>query len=120
MKTYEVVKAIAKALRKEFKGMQANSYGFCCRSDYDARHKYINHDDCVWPLVYKGGMNNDYDYESNTFRLGKVVYYNWTLTKFDLDEVTKVMNDVAQQFDYEIIKPLSTSTSIVLKLKEDE
>lgn len=120
MKTYEVVRAIAKALRKEFKGIQANSYGHCCRSDYDMYHKRTNEKDHISPLIYKGGMNNDYDYQDKVFRLGSNVWYHWNLTNFSLDDVLKVMSDVARQYNFEVVRPKNNTYSILLKSIEEE
>lgn len=120
MKTYTVVKEIAKALRKEFKGMQANSYGHCCRSDYDMYHKFVNDNDYVLPLVYKGGLNNNYDYRNQRFYIGNSVYYNWELTTFNLDDVIKVMRRVANQFNFEVIEPEDKTRSILIKAVREE
>ena len=57
---YDCVKDITKALKKRFKGIQANSYGFCCNSDYDAIHKYINDNDYVCAKIFRGGLNNQF------------------------------------------------------------
>ena len=106
---YECIKDITRELKKHFKGIQANSYGYCCNSDYDAYHKYINENDYICANIFKGGLNNDYIYNSyegkSFFKLGNDVYFKWRLTNFNLEDVIKVIQDVASKYNYLIEKP---------------
>lgn len=119
---YECIKEITKALKKRFKGIQANSYGFCCNSDYDTHHKYINKNDYVCAKIFKGGLNNDYHYDTyyceGYFDIGKSVYYNWSLTEFKLEEVINVMQEVADKYGYKVDTPHSDSECIELYIEE--
>ena len=115
---YECIKDITKELKKEFKGIQANSYGFCCCSDYDYHHKYKNYNDYICARIYKGGLNNQYIYNSYEgkcfFELGDNVYFMWKLTNFDLKDVIKVMQDVASKYDYLVEIPKDENSCIRL------
>lgn len=91
---FEVVKQITRALKKEFKGIGAHSYGYCCGSDYDAYHKEVNPDDFIDAKIYKGGNNNQYTRDG--WEIGSKVYYTWNLTKFNLNDIVALMNKVAQ------------------------
>ena len=122
--SFECVKEITRELKKNFKGIQANSYGFCCNSDYDAYHKYINNDDYVCAKLFKGGLNNNYCYdkyrEKCVWNIGSSVYYSWTLTSFDIDNIIAVMQKVADKYDNIVIKPIDDSKCIKLTAKENE
>ena len=115
---YECVKEITKELKKRFKGIQANSYGYCCNSDYDAIHKYINEDDYVCAKIYKGGLNNDYHYDSyyekSYFALGDTIYYCWCLTNFKLEDVINTMQEIANNYGYKVYIPHSDNECIKL------
>lgn len=115
---YDCIKEITKELKKHFKGIQANSYGYCCNSDYDDIHTYINEDDYVCAKIFKGGLNNQYfrnTYDNKGyFDIGKEVYYSWCLTKFKLEEVIKVMEKIAEKYNCKIEKPEDTSKCIRL------
>ena len=100
---YNVVKEITKALRKNFKGIQSNAYGYCCSSDYDAYHKYTNDDDYVCAKIYKGGMNNQY--HDGEFDIDDEVYFMWGLENFKALEVLSVMGNAARQYGCSIIAP---------------
>lgn len=102
-KRYECIKAIAKELRNTFSGMQANSYGFCCRSDYDAYHDYINRKDYVCPKLFKGGLNNNY--HNGEFEVADSVWYMWALNEFKLNDVINAMNKVAVKYGAVVMIP---------------
>ena len=106
---YECIKDITRELKKHFKGMQSNSYGYCCNSDYDAYHKYINENDYICASIFKGGLNNDYIYNSyegkSFFLLFFFFYFFFNLTNFYLYVVIKVLVDVVIKYDYLIEKP---------------
>lgn len=120
---YNCIKDITKELKKRFKGIQANSYGFCCNSDYDSIHKYINENDYVCAKIFKGGLNNDYHYDSyygqHYFDLGKSVYYSWGLTDFKLEDIINAMQEVADRYGYKVETPKDTSTCIRLYIEEN-
>lgn len=117
---FECVKEITRELKKRFKGMQSNSYGYCCNSDYDAYHKYINENDYVCAKIFKGGLNNQYRYDSYYeccyWDIGKVVFFGWRLKEFDFKEVIKVMQEVATKYNYEVVEPKDVSECIKLKM----
>ena len=115
--SYECIKEVTKALRKNFKGIQSNSYGYCCNSDYDCYHKYINDNDYVCAKIFKGGLNNQY-YDGK-FELYKEVYFSWCLTEFKLVDIIKVMQDVCNKYNYMVETPKDISKCIVIKFKED-
>ena len=102
---YEMIKEITKELKKAFKGIQANSYGHCCCSDYDTYHKYTNENDYVCCKLFKGGLNNHYNYRNQEFDISFEVYYMWKLTTFNLDEVIKVMENVVSEYGGRVVKP---------------
>ena len=118
---YECIKEITRELKKHFKGIQSNSYGYCCGSDYDYYHKKINENDYVCASIYKGGLNNQFifnRYEGKCFfELGKEVYFMWKLTNFNLQDVIKVMQDVASKYNYLIETPENVSECIRLYQK---
>lgn len=120
---YECVKAITRALKNEFKGIQANSYGFCCNTDYDAYHKYINDDDYMCAKIFKGGLNNQY--HNGKFEIDNFVYYCWELTNFKPLKVLSVMNEVANRFGCVVCPPLTddgefnSSECFVLKVIQE-
>lgn len=117
---YECIKEITKALRKNFKGIQSNSYGYCCTSDYDAYHDYTNNDDYVCAKIYKGGLNNDYNYNTNEFELGDTVFFMWTLTNFALDDVIKVMTEICDRYNYKVVSPTEPTKCIeVIEVMEN-
>lgn len=117
---YEIIKEITKELKKAFKGIQANSYGHCCCSDYDMYHKYTNENDYVCCKLFKGGLNNSYDYSNQEFNLGLEINYLWKLTNFKLDDIIKVMQKVAYDYGAIIIKPDDESSCIKLIFNVDE
>lgn len=112
MINFECIKEVTKTLRKTFKGIQSNSYGYCCNSDYDAYHEYINNDDYVCAKIFKGGLNNNYDYQNNKFELGSRVFFSWNLTSFSLDVVIDIMTEICNKYGYEVIKPIDNSKCI--------
>lgn len=116
--SYEAIKEITKALRKTFKGIQSNSYGYCCMSDYDAYHNYTNNDDYVCAKIFKGGLNNDYHY--GEFCLSDTVYFTWCLTEFKLNDIIEAMQNVCNNYDYMVEKPADKSKCIIVKIKEAE
>lgn len=120
MKTinYEFVKEVVKELRKRFKGMSAHSYGHCCRSDYDMYHKNVNDDDYVQAVIYKGGLNNDYDSRNGGFKMHDSVVFRWGLTEYTLDDVITVMREVADKWGYVVVKPENESKCIEVSTKE--
>lgn len=119
---YDCIKEITKELKKRFKGIQANSYGYCCNSDYDAIHKYINDNDYVCAKIYRGGLNNQFyvDRYSNRqyVEIGKDVYYNWYLTNFDLKDVIETMQDIANNYGYKVETPEDNNKCIRLYVEE--
>ncbi len=89
-----VIKKITAALRKQFEGMSAYSYGYCCNIDYDAFHPDANFDDYIGFKLYKGGANNDYH---NGWQIGNKVYISWNVTKYDIFDVIQAMSGVISQ-----------------------
>ena len=124
LRAYECVKNITKALRHNFKGIQSNSFGYCCGSDYDYHHKYTNENDFVCAKIYKGGLNNDYHtcwYDgTGYFDIGNSVYFMWCLTNFKLGDVINVMSKVASEYGYKIISPVDSNKCIVLEIAKSE
>ena len=120
---YKCVKEITKALKKRFKGMQTNSYGYCCNSDYDDIHKYINDNDYVCAKIFRGGLNNQFYVDRYTCRqyveIGKSVYYSWYLTNFDLKDVIETMQEVANNYGYKVETPEDNSKCIRLYVEEE-
>lgn len=114
--SWECVKEITKALKKNFKGIEAYSYGYCCNSDYGAYHKYKNDDDSMNAKIFKGGLNNQYHVDSITgkgeFEIGSVVYYNWALTNFKPLKVLAVMNEVANKYGCVVLPPITDDGEI--------
>lgn len=113
---YEMIKEITKELKKSFKGIQANSYGFCCSSDYDSIHKYHNEEDYVCCKIYKGGLNNQY--YNGKFEIGSTVYYMWNLTNFKLNDVINVMNRIASKYNCYVVIPENEDKCIEIKVNE--
>lgn len=120
---YDCIKEITKELKKRFKGIQANSYGYCCNSDYDAFHKYVNEDDYVCAKIFRGGLNNQFYVDRYTSRqcveIGKDVYYSWYLTNFKLEDVIATMQEVADKYGYKVETPEDTSKCIRLYVEEE-
>lgn len=120
---YKCVKEITKALKKRFKGIQANSYGYCCNSDYDDIHKYINDNDYVCAKIFRGGLNNQFYVDRYTCRqyveIGKDVYYSWYLTNFDLKDVIETMQEIANNYGYKVETPEDNSKCIRLYVVEE-
>lgn len=114
---YECVKAITKELRKRFKGIQSNSYGYCCTRDYDKYHKHVNDGDYVCAKIYKGGINNQY-YDGE-FELDDRIYFMWELKNFDKDAVFGVMEEVASEWGHVIFRPKKPSKCIELWVEEE-
>ena len=104
-KDIRCLKDITKALRANFKGIQANSYGYSCNNDYDDKHSYnyINNNDYIICKLYKGGINNNY--HQGWDDIGNEVYYGWNLTNFNLDNIIKVMQSIANKYGYKVVKP---------------
>lgn len=119
---YECIKEITKELKKRFKGIQANSYGYCCNSDYDSIHKYINEDDYVCAKIFKGGLNNQYyvnRYDNKGyFDIRNDVYYSWYLTNFKLEDVIETMQEIANEYGYKVETPEDNSKCIRLYVEE--
>ena len=109
---WECVKEITKALHDNFTGIQANSFGYCCASDYDTNHKYTNPDDFVCAAIFKGGINNQYNYKEKCFELGDEVYYWWNCTELNIIDILTVMNDVAKKYGCEVIAELEEGGAI--------
>ena len=114
MINFNCIKDITKKLRETYKGIQSNSYGYCCCTCYSKFHKYVNENDYVCAKIFKYGLNSDYNRESG-FNLGKQVYFVYKLTIFDLDNVIETMQEVAKKYGYEIVKPQSKHDCIILK-----
>ena len=119
---YDCIKEITKALKKRFKGIQANSYGYCCNSDYDTYHKYTNDDDYVCAKIYKGGANNQYRinryHNRGYFDIGNEVYYSWGVKEFYLQDIINTMQEVADKYGYKVAIPKDTSECIRLYVEE--
>ena len=119
---YDCIKEITKELKKRFKGIQANSYGYCCNSDYDDIHKYINDNDYVCAKIYKGGLNNQYYidsyYHCGRFDIKDEVYYSWYLTNFKLEDVIETMQEIANNYGYKVGTPEDNSKCIRLYVEE--
>ena len=121
MINYNCIKEVTRELRSTFKGMQSNSYGHCCTADYDMYHKKTNENDYVCAKIYKGGLNNDYDYSRKEFLLSDEVYFMWHLTEFKIDDVIEVMENVCNKYNYIVKKPKDESKCIVVvDLKNEE
>ena len=120
---YNCIKEITRALKKRFKGIQANSYGYCCNGDYDDIHKYINEDDYVCAKIFKGGLNNQYFYDryhqKGYFELHNSVYYSWNLTTFRLEDIVNAMHEVANNYGYKVETPENTSKCIRLYIEKE-
>lgn len=120
---FECIKEITKELRKNFKGIQANSYGYCCCSDYDAFHKHINENDYVCAKIFKNGLNNVFHYDNYyheySWDLGNKVWFMWHLENFNIDDIIKVMQEVANEYNYNVVKPKDNSECILLEIKEE-
>ncbi len=116
--SFEFVKECRRELKKNFKGIESFSYGYCCNSDYyDGKPKsQINDYDYVNAKIYKGGLNNCF--KNGKFNLGKIVYYNWELTNFNLIDVIKIMQQVADKYGYIVEQPVDKTKSIKVKIKE--
>jgi hypothetical protein len=113
------VKAVVSELRKKFKGLSAHAYGHCCWSDYDSKRKTpVDKDNFVQAKLYKGGLNNNYYY--GKFDIGDSVYFAWSLSKFNLDDVIQVMEDVGQRWGFVVKRPIDDSKCIIIRLKESE
>lgn len=115
---FEMIKEITKELKKEFKGIQANSYGYCCGSDYDAYHTYTNENDYVCCKIFKGGLNNQY--HNGSFELGKSVWYMWHLTDFKLSWVINLMQRIAFKYGCIVLVPENDTKCIEIKVMEEE
>ena len=113
--SFDFVKECRKELKKNFKGIEAFSYGYCCNSDYyDGKAKsQINDNDYVDAKIYKGGLNNMFHY--NKWHIGKRIYYNWKLTNFTLREVIEVMRKVATRYGYRVLYPVNEQSCIIVE-----
>lgn len=116
MINFKCVSEITRKLRNTYKGIQSNSYGFCCNSDYNTHTKYINKNDYVCAKIFKGGLNNDY--RSGKWQLGSSIYFMWNLTEFKLEDIIQTMKQVANEYGYEIVSPENESKCIELKEAE--
>lgn len=118
--SFEFVKECSRTLKKEFKGIEAFSYGYCCNTDYYAIHegKYKNDNDYINAKVFKGGLNNDF--HRGQWELKNSVYYNWKLTKFDLEDIINVMQSVADKYDYIVEKPKDETKCIKVYIKKEK
>lgn len=103
--SFEFVKECSKQLKKTFKGIESFTHGYCCNSDYFAlwEDSKKNDDDFINAKIYKGGLNNCY--HKGKYELGECIYYNWKLTKFQLDDVIDTMQKVANKYGYKVIYP---------------
>lgn len=121
---YDCVKEITRTLKKRFKWIQANSYGYCCNSDYDSIHKYINDNDYVCAKIFRGGLNNqfyvDRYYNRQYVEIGDDVYYSWYLTNFKLEDVIKTMQEVANKYGYKVETPEDNSKCIRLYVEGED
>ena len=114
-KELKCLKEITKTLKIAFAGIQANSYGYCCNTDYDDRHSYINNNNYVVCKLYKGGINNNY-HNGKWDNIGDEVYYGWHLTNFNLDDIIEVMQNIANKYGYKVVKPQDNLHCIKLLL----
>lgn len=114
---FEFVKECRKELKKNFKGIESFSYGYCCNSDYfDRKPKnQMNDTDYVNAKIYKGGINNCY--KNGKYNIGETVFYNWELCEFKLDDILNVMQQVANKYNYIVIKPINKNSCIKVKVK---
>lgn len=117
MKKFECIEHIVKVLKEKFSGIQADSYGYCCPTDYDEYHDYINRDDYVCCKLYKGGDNNNFSNKENKFEIDdfKSVHFMWKFTKFKKEEVLMTMQEVASLYNYKIVEPESEMYCIHLE-----
>lgn len=105
---YNAVKAITRALRKEFNGIASHSSGYCCNSDYDAHHAYTNNEDYIDAKIYRGGLNSDL--VNGELRVNLPVYFSWKLTNFDFNDVIDVMSTIAKRYGMIIVPPVDITT----------
>lgn len=111
----ELVKKATRDLKKQFKGMSAHSYGYCCNSDYDAHHHDTNYDDYVDAKLYKGGLNNTYTRYG--WYVGNSVAYAWNLTEFSMEDVIKVLENVYGD-NAKVVRPKDHGTCIMVEFNE--
>lgn len=116
--SFEFVKECSRELKKQFKGIEAFSYGYCCNTDYyDGKAESQKNDtDFVNAKIFKGGLNNQY--HNGKWEIGDEVYYNWGLENFTLDNVINVMQSVADKYGYIVVKPINETKAIIVKIKE--
>ena len=119
---YNCIKEITSNLRKKFKGIQANAFGFCCCTDYDMHHKHKNENDYVCAKIFKGGLNNQYhnDGYGGYFDLYSRVWFMWKLTNFKLEDIINVMQEIAVKYGYKVIAPKDDSECIVVVINEEK
>lgn len=117
--SFEFVKECSRTLKKEFKGIEAFSYGYCCNTDYFSiwEDRPKNENDYVNAKIFKGGLNNNY--HKGKWELGKSIYYNWKLTEFNLDNIIKVMQKVANKYGYNVETPKDKTKCIKVYIKEE-
>ena len=116
--SFEFVKECRRELKKNFKGIESFSYGYCCSTDYyDGKSKsQMNENDYVNAKIFKGGLNNCF--HNGRFHLGDSLYYNWGLKNFKINDIIKVMQNVANKYNYIVIAPKNEKEAIIVKLKE--
>lgn len=116
--SFNFVKECSRELKKNFKGIESFNYGYCCNSDYFDRWEKSkkNENDYVDAKIYKGGLNNCY--HNGKWELGKIIYYMWGLTEFSLDDIIKVMQNVADKYGYFVIRPENKESCIKVLIKE--
>ena len=115
---YQAIKDIAASLRKNFPGISAYSYGYCCSSDYFDGKNNVNEDDYVAAKIYKGGLNNNY--RDGKFEMFDKIYFSWQLKEFKLEDIIAVMQKTADSYGYKVITPDNESQCIILTIKEDK
>lgn len=116
--SFEYVKECSRALKKNFKGIESFTHGYCCNTDYFScwEHSKKNNKDYVNAKIYKGGLNNQF--HNGKYEIGKSLWYNWELTEFKLNDIIAVMKEVAKKYGYEVYTPEDESKCIKVYVKE--
>jgi len=118
-KRWECIKEITQAIRKDFKQeVLARSYGHCCCTDYFGDTDVTK--DYVVCKMFKGGINNDYNYDYGTFIVHDEVYYMWELENHKLDDIIASMQRVASKYNAVVVKPENLGRCIEVHFKKAE
>lgn len=105
MVDFKCVEAIVRAIQKAYPNMCCYTHGYSDSTEenyfkYYDKSKY-NRFNCFRALIFKGGFCNDYDKETNTYKLGNEIQFYYSFpNSVDERKVWEIAKEVAKKYNH--------------------